>query len=87
MNGALEVTMPNKLIEGEILEKLNSKGISPLIGGLITESCTADLLGYAPSYFRRLSATGNAVIPFVVRGNRRLYRICDIALFVTKTVL
>jgi hypothetical protein len=86
-NGVSGVIMSSKPIEQEILERLNSKGVSPLVGGLIAENSAADLLGYAPSYFRRLAANGNAVIPFVMRGNRRLYRICDIALFVTKTVL
>lgn len=87
VNGVSGVIMTNESVEQEILERLNSEGVSPLIGGLITENLAAVLLGYAPSYFRRLAANGNPVVPFVLRGNRRLYRICDIASFVTKTIL
>lgn len=87
MNGVSGVIMSNKSVEQEILERLNSEGVSPLIGGLIAENLAAGLLGYAPSYFRRLAANGSPVLPFVMRGNRRWYRICDIASFVTKTIL
>ena len=78
--------MSSEKVESEILERLKANGVTPLIGGLIPEKHTADLLGYASSYFRKLAATGNPAIPFILRGNRRFYKIVDIASFVSKTV-
>jgi hypothetical protein len=72
-------------IEQEIASRLADFGVTPLIGGLVPETATANLLGYAPSYLRRLAAAGLAPIAFVVRGNRRFYRIADIARFATNT--
>jgi len=78
--------MKNENLESEIIDRLKSKGVEPLIGGLIPEKYTAELLGYSPSYFRRLSSGGGQVIPYILRGNRRLYRVGDIATFVAKTI-
>lgn len=72
-------------IEKEIGERLAAAGVVPLIGGLVPEPATADLLGYAPSYLRRLAADGLAPLPFVRRGNRRFYKIADIVSFATNT--
>ncbi|MEE3505683.1 MULTISPECIES: DNA-binding protein [unclassified Pseudomonas] len=72
-------------IEQEITDRLTAVGVTPLIGGLVPEFAAADLLGYAPSYLRRLAADGLAPIPFVRRGNRRFYKIVDIARFATNT--
>ncbi|MBN3965830.1 DNA-binding protein [Pseudomonas gregormendelii] len=72
-------------IEDEIAARLASAGIVPLIGGLVPEPATAELLGYAPSYLRRLAADGLAPLPFVRRGNRRFYKIADIVSFATNT--
>ena len=58
-------------IETEIRQHLDRLGVIPLIGGLVPEPATAELLGYAPSYLRRLAAAGLAPLPFVRRGNRR----------------
>jgi hypothetical protein len=84
MNRGLQ--MSNENVESEILERLKLINIFPLVGGLIPEKHTADLLGYAPSYFRKLAANGTPVIPFILRGNRRFYKTGDIAAFVSKTV-
>lgn len=73
-------------LEAVILERLTSMGIVPLIGGLVPEPATAELLGYAPSYLRRLAAAGLAPLPFVRRGNRRFYKVDDIRRFATETV-
>ena len=73
-------------VEQEILSQLEAMGIKPLIGGLIPENTTAELLGYAPSYLRRLAAAGLGPLPFVRRGNRRFYKVGDIATFATETV-
>jgi hypothetical protein len=73
-------------IEKEITDRLAAAGVTPLIGGLVPEPATADLLGYAPSYLRRLAADGLAPLPFVRRGNRRFYKIADIVSFATNTV-
>lgn len=73
-------------LEEVILDRLASMGVMPLIGGLVPEPATADLLGYAPSYLRRLAAAGQAPLPFVRRGNRRFYKVDDIRRFVTETV-
>ena len=70
----------------EISNHLARLGVVPLLGGLIPEPVTAVLLGYAPSYLRRLAADGLAPLPFVRRGNRRFYKVSDIRLFMTKTV-
>jgi hypothetical protein len=72
-------------IEDEIATRLAAAGVVPLIGGLVPEPATAELLGYAPSYLRRLAADGLAPIPFVRRGNRRFYKIADIVSFATNT--
>ncbi|CDM54062.1 TPA: helix-turn-helix domain-containing protein [Pseudomonas aeruginosa] len=73
-------------IDDEIRAHLERLGVVPLLGGLIPENAAAELLGYAPSYLRRLAAAGLSPLPYVRRGNRRLYRIDDIRRFVTKTV-
>lgn len=72
-------------IEDEIAARLATAGVVPLIGGLVPEPATAELLGYAPSYLRRLAADGLAPLPFVRRGNRRFYKIADIVSFATNT--
>lgn len=73
-------------IEDEILTLLAQMGVAPLLGGLVPEPVTATLLGYAPSYLRRLAAAGQSPLPYVLRGNRRFYRVTDIGRFVTETV-
>ncbi len=73
-------------LEAVILDRLASMGVVPLIGGLVPEPATAELLGYAPSYLRRLAAAGQSPLPFVRRGNRRFYKVDDIRRFVTETV-
>lgn len=73
-------------IETEIRQHLERLGVVPLIGGLIPEPACAELLGYAPSYLRRLAADGLAPLPFVRRGNRRFYKLDDIRRFATETV-
>jgi len=73
-------------LDDEIRQHLERMGVVPLIGGLIPESATAELLGYSPSYLRRLAADGIAPLPFVRRGNRRFYKIDDIRRFVAETV-
>lgn len=73
-------------LEEVILDRLANMGVVPLIGGLVPEPATAELLGYAPSYLRRLAAGGQSPLPFVRRGNRRFYKIDDIRRFVTETV-
>ncbi|PBP48706.1 MULTISPECIES: helix-turn-helix domain-containing protein [Pseudomonas syringae group] len=72
-------------VEEEIAARLATAGVTPLIGGLVPEPATAELLGYAPSYLRRLAAEGHAPIPFVRRGNRRFYKVADIVRFATNT--
>lgn len=72
-------------VEQDITDRLARAGITPLIGGLVPEPATADLLGYAPSYLRRLAAEGRSPLPFVRRGNRRFYKIVDIVRFATDT--
>jgi len=72
-------------IDQEISDRLSAMGVVPLIGGLVPEPAAADLLGYAPSYLRRLAAEGCSPLPFVRRGNRRFYRIVDIGRFATVT--
>lgn len=73
-------------IEDEIFARLEQMGVVPLLGGLVPEPATADLLGYAPSYLRRLAAAGQSPMPYVLRGNRRFYKVDDIRRFVTETV-
>jgi len=68
-------------IEQDILARLARMGIEPLIGGLIPEKAAAQLLGYSPAYMRQQAARGLSPLPFVMRGNRRLYRIADIKMF------
>ncbi len=71
-------------VDDEIRQHLDRLGVVPLVGGLIPEPACAELLGYAPSYLRRLAADGLAPLPFVRRGNRRFYKIDDIRRFVTQ---
>ena len=73
-------------IDDEILIHLQRLNVTPLLGGLVPENATAEMLGYAPSYFRRLAAAGNPPLPYVRRGNRRFYKIVDISRFATETV-
>ncbi|MQT83633.1 DNA-binding protein [Pseudomonas sp. FSL R10-2964] len=73
-------------IDDEILIHLQRLNVVPLLGGLVPENATAEMLGYAPSYFRRLAAAGNPPLPYVRRGNRRFYKIVDISRFATETV-
>lgn len=73
-------------VDAEIRAHLKRLGVVPLLGGLIPEPTAAELLGYAPSYLRRLAAEGLAPLPFVRRGNRRFYKVDDIKRFVTETV-
>lgn len=72
-------------IEREIIDRLDALEIKPLLGGLIPEKATAELLGYSENAFRRLARTGASPLPFIKRGNRRLYKVNDIAAFVTNT--
>jgi len=72
-------------IEEEIYQRLSDLGVKPLIGGLIPEPATAELLGYSASYMRQQAARGLSPLPFIQRGNRRFYRIADIKRFVTET--
>lgn len=76
----------NDHIEAEIRAQLERLGVVPLLGGLVPEPATAELLGYAPSYLRRLAAAGQSPLPYVRRGNRRFYKIDDIRRFATETV-
>ncbi len=73
-------------LDEEIHQRLERMGVVPLLGGLIPENATAELLGYAASYLRRLAAAGTPPLPYVRRGNRRFYKIDDIRRFVTKSV-
>lgn len=72
-------------IEHDIRQRLADLGVTPLLGGLIPESAAAILLGYAPGYMRQQASKGLSPLPFIQRGNRRLYRIEDIKRFVTET--
>ena len=72
-------------VDDEISAALHEKGIKPLIGGLIPEPTTAELLGYSVSHWRAQAAKGLSPLPYVLRGNRRFYRITDIKRFVTET--
>lgn len=72
-------------LDEEIRQHLERAGVVPLIGGLIPEPAAAELLGYAPSYLRRLAAEGVAPLPFIRRGNRRFYKLDDIRRFLTET--
>lgn len=76
---------PEMTIDEEIRQHLERMGVVPLIGGLIPEPATAELLGYSPNYLRRLAADGVAPLPFVRRGNRRFYKVADIRRFVTES--
>lgn len=73
-------------LDEEIHQRLERMGVVPLLGGLIPENATAELLGYAASYLRRLAAAGTPPLPYVRRGNRRFYKIEDIRRFVTESV-
>lgn len=72
-------------LDVEIQSRLSTMGITPLLGGLIPEAATADLLGYSHAYMRQQAARGMAPLPFVRRGNRRFYRIADIRAFVNQS--
>lgn len=72
-------------LKTEILQRLEQMGINPLLGGLIPERAAAQLIGYAPSWLRRLAAANQSPLPFVLRGNRRFYKIDDIRRFMTET--
>lgn len=74
-------------LDDEIVERLKLMEVVPLLGGLVPENAAAELLGYAPSWFRRLAAAGQPPLPYVRRGNRRFYKVADISRFVTETVL
>ncbi|GAA5138050.1 DNA-binding protein [Alloalcanivorax gelatiniphagus] len=69
----------------DALKRLSDMGVTPLLGGLVPECATADLLGYSQSWFRQRAAAGQAVLPYVPRGNRRFYKLKDIVRFVTET--
>lgn len=71
-------------LDTEIQSRLAAMGVTPLLGGLIPERATADLLGYSHAYMRQQAARGLAPLPFVLRGNRRFYRIEDVRAFVTQ---
>ncbi|WP_028620550.1 hypothetical protein [Pseudomonas sp. Ant30-3] len=68
-------------IDQDIAARLDSMGVVPLIGGLIPEKATAELLGYSPAYMRQQASRGLAPLPYVLRGNRRFYRVRDIRAF------
>lgn len=72
-------------IDDDIRAHLERMDVVPLLGGLIPEPATAEMLGYAPSWLRRLAAAGTPPLPYVRRGNRRFYKIDDIRRFVTET--
>jgi hypothetical protein len=72
-------------IDQDIAARLEVMGIKPLIGGLIPEKAAAELIGYSPAYMRHQASRGLSPLPFVKRGNRRLYRVADIKMFVTET--
>jgi len=72
-------------IDQEIADRLAAMGVVPLIGGLIPEKATAALLGYSPAYMRQQASRGLAPLPFVMRGNRRFYRVGDIRAFALDT--
>ena len=73
-------------IVSEITERL-MKGLAPdqLIAVTFTEKAAAELIGYSPAYMRHQASRGLSPLPFVKRGNRRLYRVADIKMFVTET--
>ena len=73
-------------LDQEIEQHLDRLGVVPLPGGLIPETACATLIGYAPSYLRRLAAADAGPLRFVRRGNRRLYRLDDVRAFLTSTV-
>lgn len=73
-------------LDQEIADRLARMDVVPLIGGLIPERAAATLLGYSPAYMRNQAAKGMSPLPYVQRGNRRLYRVADIKTFVTETV-
>lgn len=62
-------------------DRLKAEKVEPLLGTLIPESITADLLGYSRCWYRRLASQGLAPLPFVRRGNRRFYRVDDVVRF------
>tara|TARA_R110000851_G_C13101290_1_gene568421 strand:+ start:4774 stop:5007 length:234 start_codon:yes stop_codon:yes gene_type:complete len=69
----------------DALERLSHMGVTPLLGGLVPERATADLLGYSASWFRQRASAGQPVLPYIPRGNRRFYKLEDIVRFVTET--
>lgn len=70
-------------IDQEIAARLKELKVVPLLGGLIPEKVTAELLGYSENRFRELARTGAGPLPFITRGNRRFYKTNDIARYVT----
>lgn len=72
-------------IKQEIAERLKALKVEPLLGGLIPEKVTAELLGYSENRFRQLARTGAGPLPFITRGNRRLYKTSDIEQYVTNS--
>ncbi|MBF8766025.1 DNA-binding protein [Pseudomonas putida] len=71
-------------LDAEIQSRLADMGVTPLLGGLIPERAAADLLGYSHAYMRQQAARGLAPLPYVLRGNRRFYRVDDIRAFVSQ---
>lgn len=71
-------------IDQEIAARLKELKVVPLLGGLIPEKVTAELLGYSENRFRELARTGAGPLPFITRGNRRFYKTNDIARYVTE---
>ena len=70
-------------IDQEIAARLKELKVVPLLGCLIHEKVTAELLGYSENRFRELARTGAGPLPFITRGNRRFYKTNDIARYVT----
>lgn len=73
----------NKVYE-EALQMLADMGVTPALGGLIPEKAAAALLGYSYSHFRQLASQGRPILPYILRGNRRRYKIDDIVRFVSE---
>lgn len=71
-------------IRAEALQMLADMGITPALGGLIPEKAAAALLGYSYSHFRQRASRGQPLLPYILRGNRRRYRIDDIVRFVSE---
>lgn len=76
--------MDSEIIEQDAIKRLAAIGIVPLVGGLIPERGAAMLTGYSATYFRRQAAIGNSKFPFIMRGNRRFYKLADFVAFVSE---